>query len=169
MVVLFIFLSVIILLLLWIFFAPLELIIDTRVPLALMRLRSIGKVSIELQQDDLWVSLKVFFMRFHWRLQDLAKKTRKRSATKSPSEKKQKVATGKPFAKMLRVLKSIEVKNFELQLSPPDYALTGQLYPLNFIALPAPYKLSVTFSEEAYLMVRTTTAAWRIALALIRK
>ena len=166
MVVLFIFLSVIILLLLWIFFAPLELIIDTRVPLALMRLRSIGKVSIDLQQDDLWVSLKVFFMRFHWRLQDLAKK---KSVTKSTSVKKQKVATGKPFAKMLRVLKSIEVKNFELQLSPPDYALTGQLYPLNFIALPAPYKLSVTFSEEAYLMVRTTTAAWRIALALIRK
>lgn len=166
MIVLFICLGVILLVFLWILLAPLEIIIDTRVPIVLMRLRSISKVSIDFRQDDFWLTIKVFFMRFNWRIQELA---RKKTVTKSIQVKKQNAGTRAIFPKIMRVLKSTRVSQFELRIKPNDYTTTGMLYPLNFFQLADPYKLSVTFNEEPYLAIRITTVPWRIAYAFIWK
>ena len=159
-------LSIILLLILWIILAPIELFLDTRIPIVYLRIVSIGIASVQFREGELWLSIRVFFMQFHWRIQDLSKKE-KISTTKPVRKKNSK--GGKVLTRVLRVLKSLRIRTFELRLKPQDYTVAGQLYPLNFIPLPGPCKLSVSFSEEAYLLLRTTTAPWRIALALIKK
>jgi hypothetical protein len=166
MIVLFIIISVVMLVILWVILAPVELVVDTRVPVVQVRLVSIGIVSVLFRQDEFWLNVKIFFMRFNWRIEDF---TKKKKAPLPKRARKKKINSGKVFGKMLRVLKGFRVKQFELRLNPSDYTVTGRLYPLNFIPLPAPYKLSVSLSEDAYLRMKITTAPWKIAYALVRK
>jgi hypothetical protein len=166
MTVLLIILSVLMLLFLWVILAPIELVVDTRVPVVHVRLVSIGIVSVLFRQDEFWLNVQIFFMQFNWRMEDF---TKKKKEPLPKSARKKKINSAKVFSKMLRVLKGFRVKQFELRLNPSDYTVTGRLYPLNFIPLPAPYKLSVSLSEDAYLMMIIRTAPWRMAYALVRK
>ena len=164
--VLFIIVIVLLVLFSWIILAPIELIVDTRLPIVRVRLISIGTASVQYWDGEFWLGIEILFIRLRWRVQTLGKKDKE---AKMETAKKRPINRKISFAKFLRVLKCFKVRQFELRVQPSDYTVTGRLYAFNFLPLPSPYKLWVSFNAEPYLAIRITTAPWRLAYALLLK
>ena len=159
-------LLVLLVFLVWIIIAPLEFLIDTRIPVVAIHWRTIAIASIYFEQDAFWLRLRIFFMRFEWNLSNLKTKRRK---TKLITEKKRSVSIEKFLPKIWRLIESFRVREFELRIVPQDFCLTGKLYPLNFIPAMRRHKISIHFDGDDFLLLRVGSSPWRMAFAWIRK
>ncbi|MFL5742760.1 MAG: hypothetical protein ACJ75B_21255 [Flavisolibacter sp.] len=151
----------------WMFFAPVEASLDTRVPVVVLRWRLFGRASFFFEEEEFWLRINLVFWQWQWRLADLTNRTKKAKAkTKNVQVKKGKSRFS--FRKVIRIMKCLQIKQCDLALRPDNYVVTAQLYPLNFIKLPYPYKFSIDFTGDSYLLMKITTAPWRVVYAWLR-
>ena len=147
-----------------VFFAPLQFVIDTRIPLISLRWLSIGNARITFENDKWWLKVSVLFFHKQWELQKLIFTKKKIKRLKKPKQKRRRKFK---WSKMFRALKTFRVKKYEIAIDTGDYVLNAWLYPLNFY--PAVRKhLQVNFFDENYLVLEIRNTPWRLVYAFIK-
>ena len=69
--------------------------------------------------------------------------------------------------KLIRVLKTFRVTEWQLAVDTGDHTVNAQWYPMNF--LPYTYKnLHINFIDENYLVLKMRNRPWKIVFALLR-
>src|SRR5436190_22127539 len=76
------------LILCWLFIAPLELEVDTRIPKASLRCTSIGRANVSYQNETWWLNLRVLFFHKQWDLEKLIFRTKKKKKPRKRGYKK---------------------------------------------------------------------------------
>ena len=151
----------------WLFIAPLELQIDTRIPRACLRWRSIGSADVTYQDECWWLNLKVLFFHKQWDLEKLIfrkkKKTRNKIERKKPIRKKRNRAR-----KFFNVIKTFRVKKWQIAIDTGDVTKNAWLYALNFSPKTRQH-LYINFTEENYLLLIIRNAPWKLAYAFLKK
>lgn len=156
-------LSFIILLLLWLLWAPLQLEIDTRKPAANFKWSGIGRANV-WYDEEWWLSFRVFFFHKTIRLASMKAKPKKIAGQRVKKAKR------KPkgfLKKMIRVLRSFQVKEWRLAVDTGDYTMNAQLYPLNFFSRLHQH-LFVNFNGENYLYIRIQNRPAKMLYAFFR-
>ena len=70
--------------------------------------------------------------------------------------------------KMLRVVKTFRVTEWQLAIDAGDYTRNAQLYPLNF--LPCAFEhLHINFMEDNYMVLKIRNCPWKIVYTLLRQ
>lgn len=156
----------ILLLLMWFFFSPIELSIDTRFPIATVRWRTIGNVSIQFYDGEFWLKGRIFFVRWKWRIKDFQSRPKKQLAKKKRTGKTNFL---KVLSRMWRMVQTFHVKEYEVAISPQDYCIAGKLYPLNYLPASRLQNVFINFYGANYFMVKVVSAPWRMMYAFIRK
>ncbi|MEQ1677535.1 MAG: hypothetical protein ABL876_12580 [Chitinophagaceae bacterium] len=153
-----------VLILCWLLIAPLLLEVDTRVPQASFRWRSIGKMRIWYDGD--WrLSMQVLFFRKTICLSEMKSKPRPEKVA-APKRKRKKNGK-KTMLKMIRVLRTFRVTEWRLAIDTGDYTRNAQLYPMNF--LPYAFKhLDINFRDENYLVLQIRNRPWKMIYAFLR-
>jgi len=123
------FLSVLIVLVIFLLLAPIILFIDTNTNQYYIQLKGLAKLNFEADEDEfLKIKLKLFFMNFDfYPLRKHKKNINKKRLTKAKSKKKQnrfKLKTA------LRLLKTFKVKQFVLEIDTGDCIYNAKLYPI---------------------------------------
>jgi len=157
-------LSVLILFLLLLLFLPIIFELDSRIPCARLRWTLIGEAWI-CYEEEWWLSFRIFFFRKKILLSGI-KRVKKRIA-KKPVISKKKKNFSVLFKKILRVVKTFRVKQWDIGIDTTDYILNAHLYPLNFLPGLSPH-IRVNFRGENYLFIKINNNAWRILYAFLR-
>jgi hypothetical protein len=152
------------LILCWFFFAPLQFVIDTRIPLISLRWFSIGKAILTFEDDKWFLRIWVLFFHKQWEVEKLFFKKKKIKRIKKPKQKRKRKFK---WSKMFRALKTFRVRKYEIAIDTGDYVLNAWLYPLNFYP-PARKHVHINFFDENYLVLEVRNIPWRLVYAFIK-
>lgn len=159
-------LLVLVLMLCWILFSPLHLEIDTRVPRAGIRWFSIGEAWL-CYDEEWWLNIQVLFLRKQMKLSDFLDKQNKTRDQKKKKPVTQKERTGMSFQKIIRVIRTFRIKDWQLAIDTGDFTSNARFYPLNFI----PYcnkHVQINFAGKNFLYLKIVNSPWRILYAFLR-
>lgn len=153
-------------LLCWLLISPVELEIDSRIPSAKLRWFSIGKAVI-WYENEWWLNFRVLFYRKTIRFSEIKKKPKKIKPATVKKKPKSRMSISRMSKKIIRVIKTFRVKEWQLAVDCGDHTRNAQLYPLNF--LPGTFKhLHINFSDENYLVLKIRNRPWKILYAILR-
>ena len=156
-------LILLVLILAWIFIAPLQIQIDTRIPEVYVRWVSLGKAKLVFDEDKWWLKISVFFISKKWELEKLLHNPRKKV-------KKVKLKPGTKKSKFLRrlfkIIKSSRITRWQIAIDTGDNVKNAWLYHLNFY--PAFCHLHINFFDENYLFLEIRNAPWKMVYALMK-
>ena len=150
----------------WLIFSPLVLEIDTRMPQAAIRWIRIGKARV-WYDNEWWLSFRIFFYRKTIRFSDIKSKTKRIKAAKPKEKRKRKMRISRLLRKMIRVLKTFRLTEWQLAIDTGDYCLNAQLYPLNY--LPHAFEhLHINFAGKNYFVMKMKNRPLNILYAYLR-
>jgi hypothetical protein len=148
----------------WILISQLEVKLDTRIPEAELRWRSIGHARIWFENE--WrLAFRILF--FSKTLPISQIKTNPSKPKKGKSKQRSVSSIRNIPGRMINVLRSFELTKCTVALDTGDNALTASLYPLNF----APYlktHLFMNFQDENYLVLMIRNRPWKMIYAFFR-
>ncbi len=154
--------ALLVLLLCWLLFSPVELQVDTRIPVISVRWISIGKVALTYVGDAWWLKVQILFFRKNWEVTKLLfRETEKQKAVRKMNRKKRK---GVKLLTLLRVLKTFKVREWQIAI---DGFGNEWLYPLNLL----PYTnrhVFINFIGENFFVVKIRNLPCRLIYAWIR-
>jgi len=148
----------------WLFLAPLELQIDTRIPRVSLQWISIGSAIVVFKNDRWWLSIRILVFHKQWDLEKLIFAEKKKK--KRPKRPKQKRKT-KWLRKFFPLLKTFRVTKWQIAIDTNDCIKNAWLYALNF----SPYTrqhMYINFIDENYLVLQVRNAPWKLAFAFMR-
>jgi hypothetical protein len=159
--------SLLIILLGWILLLPLEFKIDTRIPVIMVRLKFIGSAALQFENEEWWLKIRVLFFSKKWNLLQMffpGKKKRKRI---NKNRQKRDVRKNKTIFRILKVLKTFRVAQWEVAFSADDYAKNAYWYWLNFFQLTRQH-LHINFMDENYFVLVIKNRIGRMVYAFIK-
>lgn len=167
--VLIILVAVLVVILLWLLFAPLSLEADSRIPFMRIRWAGIGKAAI-LFDGEWTISWNLFWWKKTVSLYALIEKqtTKKISKPGQPEVGKKKRKAMKPakaWRMFQRIAGTFRVHEWQWALDTGDHTINAKLYPVNFLPGCRGHLL-VNFTGENYIRFRISNQAWRILYAL---
>ena len=151
----------VVLLALGLLFAPIQIYIDTDTVKYYVGIKGLAKASLEPDKKELIrVRLKVlFYERCFYPI-------KKSSKPKLP-EKKAKPHRKIKFGKILRVIKSFEVRRFELDLDTGDYIANAKLYPVFMLLNHYVASFHINFENRNKLLIDIRNRPYRILKSFI--
>jgi uncharacterized membrane protein YbhN (UPF0104 family) len=149
-------------LLLWFLIAPLVLEIDSRKPIASIKWISIGKIVI-WHDDEWWLSFRIFFFHKKMRLSSIKKRRKGPYRINKRIKRKPKNL----LMKIIRVMRTFRIEEWQLAIDTGDYASNAQIYPFNFFPK-LRHHLQVNFNDENYLYIRIRNRPLKIFYAYLR-
>lgn len=149
----------------WLFFAPLEFQIDTRVPHASVRWISIGNAIVEYENGKWVLKLRVLLFYGQWELGKIGS-ARKKKQEKKFKPKKRRVKT-KSITKLFNLLRTFRITHWEMAIDTGDVIKNAWLYSLNFY-WPVHRHLFINFSDDNYLFLEARSSPWKMVYAFIR-
>ena len=69
--------------------------------------------------------------------------------------------------KIIRIIRTFQVTEWQLAVDTGDHSRNAQLYPLNFLPGAFPH-LQINFRDENYLVLKTRNRPWKIVFAFLR-
>jgi hypothetical protein len=147
---------------LWLLTAPLVLEIDTRVPEAQFRITGIGNCRISYQEE--WM-LRFRILFFRKTIRTAAIQRKKKGPAKKRTKKR--MTFGKLFKKVISVLRSFRVEQWELAIDSDEIIQNARLYPLNFLPRFRNH-LRINFTGDNYFYIRIRNRGWKILYAYWR-
>jgi hypothetical protein len=148
----------------WLLIAPVRLNIDTRIPEISFQWMTVGKAKM-VYEDDKWrFKISVLFFFKQWEVKDLFFKPKKKT------EKQRHKAKSKYFKwvrKLLNVIKTFRVTNWQIAVDTGDNVGNAWLYSLNFYPAMGRH-FHVNFFDESYLLLELRNAPWKMVYALIK-
>ncbi len=159
------FLMLVLLLITWLLLATLELNVDTRIPVAEICWKTIGRARIWYERD--WfVHFRILFFSKKLTLSELKKNPAK--PKKIPASENRPSRFKHMPGRMLDVLRSFKVTECRLAIDTGDYTTNARLYFLNY----APYSrghVMMNFNDENYLVLKVRNRPWKIIYAFFRR
>jgi hypothetical protein len=151
--------------LLWLFFSPVSVSIDTTVPEAKFTWKGIGKAILIYKEDEWLLFIRVLFFKTEKNLSaPKLDEKKKRERKKTVHKKKRDIR--KLLKKGLRVVKSFAVTEWRISVDTGDHVHNAWLYPLNFI-IPGNH-CNINFHDENYLVLQMKNKLWRMLYAWLR-
>lgn len=164
---LWIILSLIILLLLWILLSPLEFRIDTRVPVIMIQWTTIGSAVLVFENEEWQLKLRVLFFSKKWDLVQMIFADRKEKKKMPQARKEKKERKQMPVVKFFKILKTFQMVHWEMALSADHYTVNAWWYWLNFFPLTRGH-VQINFVDKNYLVLVIKNKAWRMIYAFIK-
>jgi hypothetical protein len=156
------FLLVLLLLLL----SPFSMVVDTRIPAATFKWQNIGRAVI--WYDEEWrLYIQLFFYSKIISIRQLKNNSSKKKSAPKKKKRIKKRSNFLQICRLIRVLNSFRVTEWELAIDTGDYTCNAQLYPLNFI----PYAfehLQINFTGDNYLLLKIRNRPVNILVAYFR-
>ncbi len=152
--------------LLWLFFSPLSISIDTTVSEAKCTWKGIGKVLLIYKEDQWLLFIRVLFFTKEKNLSAPKKRDEKKKKERKKTEHKKKRNVRKLLKKGLRVAKSFTITEWRMSIDTGDHVHNAWLYPLNFM-LPGNH-CNINFYDENYLVLKAKNQLWRMLFAWLR-
>lgn len=151
----------------WLLLSPLEVKIDTRVPVTRVRWKSIGNATLFYDDEQLWLKVGVLFFSKKWSLMQIIFADRKKK--KKIAQSRRKKNRGKPttILKFFKILKTFQIVQWEIAFSADDNTKNAYWYWLNFFPLTRRH-VHINFIDQNYLVLVIRNKAWRIAYAFIK-
>lgn len=137
----------------YLLFMPLELCLDTYRDRYHLRIGVLGRAAVEKDAVEIFrIHLKVLFMDFYWRPSDLsALKSRTKKRTSRPKNGK---GPGLRSAKWIRLVRTFEIKQFQMELDTGDPITNARLYPVCSILKPWGGDIQVNFRNRNHLLLK---------------
>jgi hypothetical protein len=140
--------------------------VDTRIPWAGVRWITIGKASVWYEKEW-WFSVQILFYRKTMRFSDIKPARKKIREGDVKKKRKKKVKLSRMLKKMIRVIRTFRVTEWQLAVDTGDYTLNAQLYPLNY--LPYAFEhLDINFRDTNFLVLKIRNRPWKILRAFLR-
>jgi len=159
-------LLLIILLLVGILLLPLEFKIDTRVPVIMMRWKAIGSAALLFENEEWWLKIQVLFFSKKWNLIQLFFAGKKKLA-RIKNRRKKNARKNKTVFRILKVLKTFRIVQWEIAFSAEDNVKNAYWYWLNFFPLTRRH-IHVNFIDENYLVLVIKNKIGRVVYAFIK-
>ncbi len=152
----------VVLLVLWLLLIPIQVFIDTDSNKYFARLRGLAKASFEPDEKELLrVRLKVLF--YERCFYPLTKSIdQKKQSEKNKAKRKRKVS----FKKMLQLLKSFEVKQFDLDIDTGDYVANAKIYPVFVLLNQFVASFHINFEDRNRLVLDIRNRPYRMLKSL---
>lgn len=151
----------------WLLLAPLELRIDTRQPVVMMRWKSIGNATIVFDEEEWWLKIRLLFFSKKWNLINLVFAERKERKKKDHRSSKKKQSKRRQALKFFNILRTFQVVRWEVAFSDDDNTMNAYCYWLNFFPLTRQH-VHVNFTGENYLVLVIRNQLWRMVHALTK-
>lgn len=151
----------------WILLAPLELKIDTRVPLIMARWKSIGTATLVYEDEEWWLKIQVLFFAKKWNLVQMIFTDREKKKKMVRSSRRKSKRKHMPILKFFKILKTFKMVQWKMVVSADDNTENARWYWLNFFPLTKQY-VRINFTEENYLLLVIKNKVWRIAYAFLK-
>lgn len=157
-------LSFLLFFLFWILLSPVVFEIDTRLPRATLQWTGIGNAWI-WYDEEWWFSFRILFYQKEILLSEIKRKNKsEKNREKSQRPKKNRIWL---FKKIIKVIRSFKIKEWQVGIDTGDFVRNAQLYPINFV--PTTFRhLYVNFHGDTFLFIRIQNNVWRIIYSLIR-
>lgn len=153
-------------LLCWLLIAPVEVEVNTVSAYAELRWLSIGYVRI-CYEEEWWLHIGVFFYRTTIPFSKMKKRTPKVTAATVDDSRKRNVKTTLTVKKVIQMVGTLRVKEWQLAIDTGAFDRNARLYPLNF--LPGTYgHLHINFQGQNSLLVRVRARTWKIIYAFLK-
>jgi hypothetical protein len=149
----------------WLLFSLLKLEVDTRIPNAELRWIGVGSVRI-WYEDEWWLSIRLFFYRKTIRFTQINTRSEKLNST-AKTEQRKKLKIKRRLKKIIRVIKTFRVIEWQIAIDTGDHTRNAQLYPLNFLSRALGH-LSINFRDENFLVLKISNRPWKILYAFLR-
>jgi len=152
-------------LLVWLLVSPFEFIIDTRVPVVMVRWITIGKIILVYEDEEWHVKMQVLF--FNWK-RPLSKIIFSRGTKKKPAKKiTKRKGRYMSLQKLWQLFNSFRIDRLEVVISNDNMINNAWLYPLNFLPSTRQH-VHVNFIGENYLLLIIRNTGWRMLYAFIK-
>jgi hypothetical protein len=148
----------------WLLLSPFELRVDTRIPLLSVSWITIAKVTLVYEKEEWWLNIRLLFFRKRW---SLLKIIFRRDKIGKKVQGKERISRSREPLKLLPLLTTFRVTQWELFLDCGDPEKNARLYPLNFFPFSRDH-IHINFSGENYLLLTIRNAPWRILFAWIK-
>lgn len=155
-----------VLILCWLLFTPVELQVDTRVPIVSLQWVSIGKATAIYENDKWMLKFRVLFFNKQWELERLIFEKGKKRKTATRIAKQRKPGM-KKLRKFLAAVKSFQVIKCQVAIDTDDGLKNAWLYPLNFLPQTRKY-CRINFDDENYLVLRIRNTLWKVAYVFLK-
>ena len=127
---------------------------------------SIGK-AVLWYDNEWWLSMRILFYKKTIRFSEIKSKPKKIKEPTSKKKPKRRMKIKQLLKKIVRIIKTFRVTEWQLAVDTGDHTQNAQLYPLNF--LPYAFKhLHINFSNENYLLLKIRNRPWKILYAFLR-
>lgn len=151
----------------WILLSPLELKIDTRVPVIMIQWKSIGSAMLLYEEEEWWLKVRVLFFYKNWSLMQLIFANRKKRKTKVETRRKKSGRKSGTPLKFFKILKTFHIVQWEIAISTDDNTTNARWYYLNFLPFMRKH-VHINFFDENYLVLIIRNKAWRMAYAFMK-
>lgn len=160
---------VLIMVVVWILFAPLIIRIDTIENTCDLRLPGLFKTWLSIDQEGL--AVHVWFPFYRFKMDPLRrkapKKRRKRKATASEKKKVMKRPNTKLMRRLLNTMYSFRIIVFEASLDTDNYLLNAQLVPLCQLIRRHGLAMNINFQGNSYFRLEVRNNLYRLGLAYL--
>jgi hypothetical protein len=158
-------LMLVLLIITWLMTSLLEMDLDTRIPQAELRWKTIGRARIWYEQE--WfVRFSILFFSRTFALSALSKRSSRPKkisrAEKRPSRFKQMPG------RIWDVVRSFKVTECKLAIDTGDHATNARLYFLNYLPLTRGHLL-MNFNDENFLVLKIRNRPWKMIYAFFRR
>jgi hypothetical protein len=150
----------------WLLLSPLEVKIDTRVPMTRVRWKNVGNATLFYEDDQWWLEVFVLFFSKKWNLMQISFTDRKKKK-KAQSRRKKNRGKSTTILKFFKILKTFQIVQWEIAFSADDNTKNAYWYWLNFFPLTRRH-VHINFIDENYLVFVIRNKAWQIAYAYIK-
>lgn len=164
---LWIILFLILLILAWILLSPLELKIDTRVPVIMVQWKSIGGATLLYEDEEWWLQMRVLFFSKKLNLIQMIFSDKKKRKRTGKSRKKKNGGKRKIILKFFKILKTFQIVQWEIAFSADDNTKNAKWYYLNFLSFTRKH-VHINFFDENYLVLLIRNKGWRIVHAFMK-
>lgn len=151
----------------WILLSPMEFKIDTRVPIIMIRWKAIGSAVLLFENEEWWLKIRVLFFSKKWNLIQMFFSGKKKRAKINKKRRKENVRKKKTIFRILKVLKTFRIVEWEIAYSTEDNVKNAYWYWLNFFPLTRQH-VHINFIDENYLIVVIKNKIGRMLYAFIK-
>lgn len=157
--------AILVLLLVYLLWLPILLNIDTEMNQYHIRLKGLALLNVEGDAKEIIrLNLKVFFMKFTF--YPLRRK-KKAEAKKLPSVEKKKNGKCVAVKKILRIVRTFEVKKIVIDMDTGDYVMNAKLFPVFMLLNSTKGSFRINFVDRNRLVLQIKNRPIRILKSFI--
>ena len=158
---------ILLLLILWLLFSPIELKLDTRSHTYFLHWKSIGQARLKMVPDDLIIQLRILFWKKDFHPLEYKPKKKEKKTKKAKKKKPGKMNFSKWKRKGVRLFKSFTIKSFRLNLDTDNYLYNSYLYPVFYFLNKGKKQWNINYQGEFEFVLIVQNRLYKMLIAML--